>query len=88
MQYQHNSLTYSKGLLLGRKVKMYKHLAAKLLPEDDQDTPPPPPEGGTTPTSQAGATPKVVHDSTDLHYCCDVIINDFVTESTVTSVGG
>ena len=51
MQHNHTPLSYSKGLFLGKKIHIYKHLVKKLLPEENAE------DNITMPTYEEGATP-------------------------------
>ena len=48
MQHNHTPLSYSKGLFLGKKIQLYKHLVKKLFPKEDDSTMPTYKEGGTS----------------------------------------
>lgn len=58
MQYGHTPLSYSKGLLLQKKVRMYKHLVKVLFPEEGEQDITPMSERGHGATA-GGATPIV-----------------------------
>ena len=56
MQHNHTPLSYSKGLLLGKKIQIYKYLAKKLFPKENAE------DEITMPTYEEGAT-SVVRDT-------------------------